>query len=83
MNVHAEEAAVSQEKVSEWYQRVAVGGNKLIMSLEDSPFKTFELRVPPPSQYRCSLQFQTVVDSVNSARRKKGLPKIRFLFSTL
>ena len=30
------EWAVSQKKVSEWRQRVAVGGNELIMSLEDS-----------------------------------------------
>ena len=74
-NVHM---AVSPEKAREWYHGVEVGGKELILSLEDSHLKSFEWRVPPC--YGCSLQFQTAVDSVNSARHEKGLPNITFSF---
>ena len=78
VGAHSQEVAVSPEKASEWYYGVEVGGKELILSLEDSHLKSFEWRVP--SRYGCSVQFQTAVDSVNSARHAKGLPNIAFSF---
>ena len=70
-------------EVTEWYQRVAVGGNELILSLEDSRhLKSFELRLPDFSRCERYSQFQTVVASVNSARHKKELPNISFSFGS-
>ena len=81
--VHAQEVAVSQEKkASEWYHSVEVGGRKLIMSLKDCHLESFKL-IPflsySLSLYERPLQLQTAIDSVNSARHKKGLPNIHFL----
>ena len=82
VGVQVQKVAVSPEKVIKWYHGIEVGGKELILSLEDSHLKSFELRVPPPSLYgyQCSFEFQTAVDSINSARHQKGLPNITFSF---
>ena len=67
-----------EEKVKVWGRRVELGGNELILSLEDSRLESFVLTAPSLSSYRCSLQCKTAEDSVNSARHEKGLPKINF-----
>ena len=76
---HDYEVGVSLAKASEWYHGVEVGGKVLIMSLEDSHLDSLQL-----SYSRCSagyiffIQLQTAIDSVNSARHKKGLQNIHF-----
>ena len=72
------EGTMSMEKASEWFHNLEVGGNELILSLEDSHVEILKFGVPEPSDYGCTLEFQTTVDLVNSARRKKGLPDINF-----
>ena len=72
--VHAQEVAVSPEKASEWYHGVEVGGKQLIMALEDSHLESLQFA----SFYERPLQLQTAIDSINSARHKKGLPNIHF-----
>ena len=71
-------ASVSREKVSEWYHDIEVGGKELIMSLEDSHLESVQLIPFSLSHYEHLLQLQSTIDSVNSARHKKGLPNINF-----
>ena len=77
MSVHTH----SIDKEREWYHSVEVGAKELILSLEDSHLESFELI--PVFSYKSSLsihplRLQTAIDSVNSARHKKGLPNIHF-----
>ena len=67
-----------EEEVKVWYHGVELGGNELILSLEDSRLESLELTAPSLSSYGCSLQFKTAEDSVNLARQEKGLPNIHF-----
>ena len=70
-----------RDKKNEWYHSVEVGAKELILSLEDSHLESFEL-IPYFSSTRSPnihpLQLQAAIDSVNSARHKKGLPSIHF-----
>ena len=71
------------EKARKWFHGLEVGGKELILSLEDSHLKLFEMRLPEPSYHGCSLEFQTVVDSVSTARQEKGLPSIYFSIASI
>ena len=89
-SVHTQEMGMSRgnENDREWYHSVEVGAKELILSLEDSHLESFEL-IPVFSftrslgAYIHSLQLQTAIDSVNSARHKKGLPNIHFTIPRL
>ena len=67
-------------KARKWYRGVKVGGEELIMSLEDSHLESLELSSSCclPRYMKFSIQLQTAIDSVNSARHKKGLQNIHF-----
>lgn len=70
-------------KASDWFYYLEVGGKELILSLEDSHLESFQLIIlNESSRFRDSLQIKTAVDSVNSARYKKGLPSISFSFDS-
>ena len=80
---------VAKQRAKEWLQCVEVGGKELIQSLEDSHLQMLNLdfcytTYSKLHQHKKIMQsrqaLNATAETVNRARRQKGLPDIYFLF---